>query len=269
MAFRKADGRMLAMLLHFTCHPVNVFARPPGLVVSADWPGAWAAEMRAMCGESCVPLVLNGCCGNINPWPPFEPDFTPDHGRMGRALAQVAGRAIEQMRFSAEAALDWRIERVPLAVREVPSETLAAARRVIEGHPQPKWSSDKRDAVAGEWMSAAGIVSVDLMRRREPNLAYEIQALRIGDAAIVGLPGEPFVEGQLAIKIGSPAYPTYVAHCATQYVGYVPTRDACARGGHEANTSYWAKLCPEALEVVVEHAVAQLRDLWADRPQES
>jgi len=269
MCFRRADGRMLAMLLHYTCHPVNVFARPPGLVVSADWPGAWAAEMRAMCGESCVPLVLNGCCGNINPWPPFEPDFTPDHRRMGRALAQVAGRIIEQLTFGDEAALDWRVKHVPLPIREVAPKQLAAARKVLEQHPQPKWSSEKRDAVAGEWMSAAGIVSVDLMRRREPELAYEIQALRIGDTAIVGLPGEPFVEGQLAIKIGSPTYPTYVAHCTTQYVGYLPTRDAFARGGHEVATSYWAKLRPEALEVVVEYGVGLLKDLFADRPEKS
>jgi len=70
------------------------------------------------------------------------------------------------------------------------------------------------------------------------------------------------VEGQLEIKIGSPAYHTFVAHCTTQYVGYLPTRDAFRRGGHEVDFSYWAKLAPEALETVVRNAVSLLKELF-------
>jgi neutral ceramidase len=262
MCLRKADGRMLAMVLHYTCHPVNVFATPPGLVVSADWPGAWAADIRSMYGDGCVPLVINGCCGNINPWPPFEPDFVPDHRRMGRELTETARRVIGQLAFRGDAALDWRIRDVPLPIREVGPEASEAARKVLAEHPQPQWSNDARHGVTGEWMSAALTLSVHLMRRREPELAYEIQVLRIGDTAIVGLPGEPFVEGQLAIKIESPAYPTYVAHCTTQYVGYLPTREAFQRGGHEVNLSYWAKVGPEALDLVVENAVGLIKEVF-------
>ncbi|HUT73466.1 MAG TPA: hypothetical protein VM221_01370 [Armatimonadota bacterium] len=262
VCLRDADGRMVAMVLHHTCHPVNVFTHLPNLVVSADWPGAWAEEMRRIYGPDCVPLVINGCCGNINPWPPFEPDFVCDHRRMGRELAETAGRIIERMMFREEETLDSRRREVPLAIREVAPEALAAAREALAGHSQPPWADDERTAVSGEWISASQLVSVDLLRRREPEMPYEIQVLRVGDIAIVGLPGEPFVEGQLAIKIGSPTYPTYVAHCTTQYVGYVPTREALARGGHEVNTSYWAKLCPEALDVVVENAIGLLGEVF-------
>ena len=76
------------------------------------------------------------------------------------------------------------------------------------------------------WYRAAMLVSVDLQRQREKHIDYEIQVLRIGNAVIVGLPGEPFVEGQLAIKQASPATRTIVAHCANQYVGYIPTQRA-------------------------------------------
>jgi hypothetical protein len=262
VCLRDAAGRMVAMVLHHTCHPVNVFTHLPNLVVSADWPGAWAAEMCGVYGRSCVPLVINGCCGNINPWPPFEPDFVCDHRRMGRELAETAGRVIERMMFREGSAIAWGVREVPLAIREVASEALAAARKTLAEHPQPPWADDERTAVSGEWISATQLVSVDLLRRREPEMPYEIQVLGVGDIAIVGLPGEPFVEGQLAIKIGSPTYPTYVAHCTTQYVGYVPTREALARGGHEVSTSYWAKLCPEALDVVVENAVGLLREVF-------
>ena len=70
------------------------------------------------------------------------------------------------------------------------------------------------------------------------------------------------MEGQLAIKIGSPAYPTYVAHGTSQYVGYIPVKHAFAHGGHEVNCSYWAKLAPEALEMIVDTAVHLIKEVF-------
>ena len=51
--------------------------------------------------------------------------------------------------------------------------------------------------------------------------------------------------------MASPAYLTYIAHCTSHYVGYIPTRDAFLHGGHEVETRFWAKLKPEALPIVV------------------
>ena len=44
-----------------------------------------------------------------------------------------------------------------------------------------------------------------------------------------------------------------------------PTREAYARGGHEANAevTYWAKLAPGSLETVVEKTIAVLRQVFA------
>ena len=76
----------------------------------------------------------------------------------------------------------------------------------------------------------------------------------------MGLSGEPFVEGQLRLKMESPAQHTYVAHCISHYTGYLPTRDAFPRGGHEVETRYWAKLAPEALDLAVDATVKLLRE---------
>ncbi len=248
-----------AMLVHYTCHPVHVF---PKRIVSADWPGAWAAELRHEFGDDCVPLVLNGCCGNINPWPPFDPDYVEDHRQMGRTLAETARKVTETLAFTDQAELDWKSVHVKIPIREVPEEQLASAREILERSPQVAWADEEPVRVDPEWMAAASIYSVHLMRQRQAALDYEIQAFRVGDTAFVGLPGEPFVEGQLRIKLESPAYPTYVAHCTTEYVGYVPTQEALTRGGHEVNTRYWAKLVPEALDMVVENAVEALRTIF-------
>lgn len=261
MCLRREDMQVAAMLLHFTCHPVNVFAaRSP--VVSADWPGSWAAGMQAECGAGCVPLVLNGCCGNINPWDPFDPDFVPDHRRMGAALAEMTRKVMCTLEFTDEVSLDRRVRRVPLPLKTVEPEALAEAEKMLSDHPQPKFLEDEPGRVDPAWFRAASVMSIEYMRRRSTDLPYEIQAFRVGDTAFVGLPGEPFVEGQLAIKIGSPTYPTYVAHCTSQYVGYLPTRDAHQRGGHEVNTCYWAKLVPEALDIVTKNAIEMLEEMF-------
>jgi hypothetical protein len=250
-----------AMLLHYTCHPVNVYALP-GNAVSADWPGAWAAAMRGAFGGACVPLVLNGCCGNINPWPAFTPDFTPDHRRMGNVLAERASAVIREMHFSEVHHLDWRVRHVPLALKPPDPERVSRAERMLAENPEPLWSSERPGTIDPQWYQAASIHSVELMRRRSPSLRYEIQAFRVGDTAFVGLAGEPFVEGQLAIKIASPTAYTFLAHATTHYVGYVPTRGAHERGGHEIDFSYWAKLAPDALETVTDNATDMLREMF-------
>lgn len=259
---RDDSMRMVAMLLHFTCHPVNVFATQY-YAVSADWPGAWAAEMQQRFGADCIPLVLNGCCGNVNPWPPFEADFVPDHRRMGQALGESAWNVIGRLKFTEVDQLGWKVRRVPLPLKPADPERLARAERLLAAHPTPLWSKENPGLIDGQWFQAASVMSVELMRKRRPDLLYEIQALRVGEAAFVGLPGEPFVEGQLALKIGSPAYPTYVAHATTHYVGYIPVAHAFPRGGHEVDFSYWAKLAPESLDLVVDHAVGLVREVFA------
>ena len=257
------DMQSVAFLLHYTCHPVNVFGhRETYRAVSADWPGAWSREMQAAFGRETVPLVLNGCCGNINPWHPFDPDCRPDHRRMGRELTAMGERVAHSMVFSENGALDWRVERVHLPYRDIPRRRRQEVEEILRENPQPP--RGETGEVDPRWFRAASTRSVELCRQREPEFSYEIQILRIGDAAIVGLPGEPFVEGQLEIKTNSAAPFTFVAHLTTHYVGYLPTRGAYARGGHEANAdvTYWSKLAPGCLETVVEKSVALLQELY-------
>ena len=258
LCFRREDKSLPAVFVHHTCHPVHVF---PKQLVSADWPGAVSAQMAQRWGAQVVP-VINGACGNINPWPPFDPDYVEDHNKMGATLVKCASAVLDNLEFSSTAVVDWKVNRLQLPLREVPAEELTWAKEVLARNPVPQMSEDRQRLTDPDWMTAASIYSVELARQRNVLLEYEIQCLRIGDCAIVGLPGEPFVEGQLAIKLASPAGQTYIAHCTSHYVGYVPTREALQRGGHEVNTRYWAKLQPDALEQIVQAAGETLEALW-------
>ncbi len=252
LVVREPSINVPAVLLHHTCHPVCVFSRP---LVSADWPGEWAARVQDVFGPECVPLVINGACGNINP------ADRSDHRPMGAGLAETTRMVLERLEFTDDVPLDRRLARLPIPLRELTDEELSWARGVIEADPIPPWDPERPGQLTREWITAASVWSVHLQRRRDPNLEYEVQVLRIGDTAIVGLPGEPFVELGLAIKLASPFAQTFIAHCTSHYVGYIPFAEALARGGHEADTRYWAKLVPEAFEMIREQAVELLREM--------
>lgn len=261
VCLREKEGAGSSMILHYTCHPVNVFCTK-SYTISGDWPGAWSAAMRKRAGRKCVPLVLNGCCGNINPWSPFRPGFKMDHVRMGNELAATSRLILQGMQFADVGKLDLRVRRIRIPLKKPDRKRVAWARKILEAHPEPLWSKGVKKGIDPEWFRAASIISVELMRRRSQYLKYEIQVARIGDVAIVGLPGEPFVEGQLAIKIGSPAKCTIVAHAMTHYVGYIPTHEAFPHGGHEVDFSYWAKLDPCALDMVVKNTLEMLAEIF-------
>lgn len=256
LCFVSDDSKIASAILHFTCHPVNVFATN-FYALSCDWPGVWVDETEKIFNAGC--LVLNGCCGNINPWPAFVPDFYPDHRRMGKSLAEISKEIIPRISFSNSKVLEYRSKKIEIPLRKEP-ELTEKSLRYIKENPLPVMMKNNPEKLSSEWFEAASIASVEYARRRP--FIYEIQVFRIGDFAIVGLPGEPFVEAQLEIKTHSPARYTFFAHAVNQYVGYIPTEKALKRGGHEAKFGYWSKLIPEALDIIVENSLSMLKEIF-------
>ncbi len=96
----------------------------------------------------------------------------------------------------------------------------------------------------------------------QPTCPVEVQALRIGDLAVIGVPGEPFVEAQLEIKCNSPALRTFCVHMTNGAVGYIPTAEPLDRGGYETRTARWSKLGAEALDTITCAATELLEELF-------
>jgi neutral ceramidase len=71
-----------------------------------------------------------------------------------------------------------------------------------------------------------------------------IGALRLGDAAVVFLPGEPFLEIGLAIARRSPFSFTVVAGYSNDYIGYIPTDRAFENRGYEIGPGRWSRVAP-------------------------
>ncbi len=260
MVFQAADGRAVAALLHHTCHPVHGY---PHRTIIGDWPGTWASGMRGPLGADCVPLVINGCCGNVHHNNHLDPTHVNNHIRMGRMLTESAGRAMANLETQERPLIDWRSTTLRVPLRKLAAEEVEAARRYLSEHPDPPQRSDVTDAVAFEWDWMYAHCTVDLAEHLEthPYYDYEVQVLRIADSAVVALPGEPFVEGQLRIKLESPFPYTFVAHMSNGCAGYVPTAEAFERGGYETRTAKWSQLAPDALDTIVDESLRLLKSL--------
>jgi neutral ceramidase len=255
-----ADGsRTVAALLHHTCHPVHW---TPHRAVHADWPGRWADIVRRDILPGATPLVVNGCCGNIHHHDLFNPsrDDTPES--MGKLLAESTRTALSRPHAVESPALSWISETIRIPWRQFPADVFPAAHRLIDANPEPMWTSPAKDAVERDWCFAASLLDVEQMMRDADGFDYEVQAVRIGDLALVVLPGEPFVEAQLAIKAASPAKRTFFAHMANGYAGYIPTPLALAGGGYECRPSIASRLCTEALQMITDKSIAVLGKLY-------
>jgi hypothetical protein len=258
VTFTSASGAIVSALLHHTCHPCHGFGDND---VIAGWPGAWTREMETCWGELCVPLVINGCCGNVHHHDHLSPDLELDHNRMGAMLAESTKRALEVMTPVTPASFACRRRILPVPRREIPDELLVEAKQLIADHPQPLWKDDEHIRVEWDWVYAVGIIDIADERKTCPDYPYEIQALRIGDLVVLSLMGEPFVEAQLAIKKASPFLFTQVAHMCNGYLGYVPTERAFKGGGYETRIGRGSRLVPEALTMIEDAAIDLVKSL--------
>jgi hypothetical protein len=260
-AFTTAGLETVAALLHHTCHPVHW---NPHHAVHSDWPGAWVDEVRRRLFGGAVPLVLNGCCGNVIHHDVLNPHREDTPQTMAALLTDAVETALTNPYFADDApVLAYRTIRFPIPFRQFPPGTFEAAHKMIDDHPEPIWTDESETRFEWDWHFAASLLDLEQVMASESEFEYEIQALRVGDLAIVVLPGEPFVEAQLEIKQRSPAKRTFLAHMSNRYVGYIPTVDAIRRGGYETRPSCGSKLAPQALQTITDRSVQLLEELYA------
>jgi len=92
-----------------------------------------------------------------------------------------------------------------------------------------------------------------------PPVISEIQALRLGDIYILGLPGEVLVEVGQAIRQQAGLEKLLIATIANDAIGYVCHGPAYDEGGYEAEAG--ASLAKGAGEIMVKESLALLREI--------
>ncbi len=89
-----------------------------------------------------------------------------------------------------------------------------------------------------------------------------VQAMRIGDVAIVGVPAEYFTQLGIDIKNRSPFRHTYIAELANDWIGYLPNQEGHKLGGYQVWTGYHSYAEPGTGEKIADAAVALLNQIY-------
>ena len=242
-----SEGEPLAALVHYACHPVVI--QPPSVAVSADFVGVARGLFEAASGATM--LFLQGACGNINPiGQRAEVDMQERLWGVGSAIGAEALKVYSlnglHMAFA---------EGEPLA------PTLGAAQETLtlDLHTpnEPPAALSGRTPALRYWTPPL----VDGGR-----VEFEVQALRIGDVALVGGAGEVFIEIAQAVQERSPFDHTMYLGYTNGDVGYIPTAAAYSEGGYEVDSAHFhyslpAAVAPDSAGRVVDTSVALLDSL--------
>ncbi|MDD5679054.1 MAG: neutral/alkaline non-lysosomal ceramidase N-terminal domain-containing protein [Kiritimatiellae bacterium] len=250
------SGRAMAALLHYTCHPCHGY---PKRWISADWPGYWATKMEEHFGGGCVALVLNGACGNILHGNPFDTDHKGGIEVKGGYLVETAVRVLARIETLAGAPVVCGRKVLPIPLRKTGADIIAAARKLLAEHPEPMWKDEAKTSIDWKWVHAHCILDNVAQKKANPSYAYEVQIFRIGDLAVIGWPGEPFVEAQLEVKKKAPAKYVFLAHMCNDSPGYQPTRKAFKYGGYEVE---WTDFDENTLDTVTSETKSLLNAVY-------
>jgi len=241
VAARAKDGTLLGTMVNFACHPCH---HGGDQVFSAGYPGQLAKSMRE---KKCpVTLFLQGAGGNIHHNDPSGVNKEKSMEEAGQALAADVEKAIGAMKYRATAKIATRSRTLDLPYRRVEEAEIHGKVKGAQRFGEPGFYDKTQDMILEEI-------------KREGTAKAEVQAILLDEVAHVAIPAEYFVQHGLRIKEETHALRTRVVGYANGMVGYVPHKEAFARGGYETTFGYRSKLAPEAGDLLADAAIALVR----------
>ncbi|MFF7291000.1 hypothetical protein ACFY9N_00570 [Microbacterium sp. NPDC008134] len=262
-------GVVRATLVNYACHPTTLAWQ--NREVSPDYVGAMREIVEAATDAPC--LFVQGASGELAP----REQYTGDHAvadRHGRSLGHAVLAALDALPMPGEQlTLDRVVESgAPLAVwagRE-PVPERGAERRdegrsagVTASVTLPLRELASLVDLAAEWADIDERSRDERLGRarnlREgyidgPTVQHPVWVWRLGDAVVVGHPGEAYSRLQTGLRSRFPGIPIVVMNL-TNGPGfvYLPTRDAYDRGAYQA---WQTPLAPGALDLLETHAAS-------------
>ena len=228
----------VAVLSYFATHPQSYYRT--GLP-NPDFPGL-ARFFRQLAVPAALPIHFNGAGGNIGAGK--YNDGSPENRLLlAERLADGLRRAWQSTAREpiAAGAVTWRVESVSLP----PAKHL-----VLDKLEAQLKSGDAAFLVAG------GASRIAWLRRCQAGRQIDVACLGLGRARLLHLPGEPFVEYQLAAKAARPDLFVAVAGYGDYAPWYIGTAVAYEQGGYETSPSA-SNVAPE-VEAVLMGAIRKL-----------
>jgi len=237
LSLRNGD-QPLVCLNYYATHPQCHYNQGG---VSADFVGM-ARTMREKDLPRVVQIYFTGAGGNIAVGK-YNDGAISNRPILARRLADGMKAAFE--------ATKW----VPIAADDVGWQV-----RTVALPPSPRLDESKLmkvldDAGAKKDQRVLAAIELAWLRRIKAGRQLEISCLRLGPAYVLNMPGELFVEYQLAAERIQPDSMVCMAAYGDCGPGYVGTEIAYSQGGYE--TSYVSRVAPST-ETLLMEAIREL-----------
>ena len=214
LSFWNGD-QAVAVLSYYACHPQSYYRTG---VPSPDFPGI-ARFLRGQGQPSALHLHFNGAGGNIGAGK-YNDGNTENRILLAQRLARAMREAWNTTEKDSLAAneVEWDYTAVRLPLPDYLNETRLFERietKTLEGY--------------------AAISQLAFLRRWQAGYGVDISCLRVGDARVLHMPGELFVEYQLAAKAMRPDLQVAMAAYGDYGTAYIGTEISYTEGGYETS----------------------------------
>jgi hypothetical protein len=227
------DGPMpLAIITYYATHPQSYYGKGG---VSCDFPGL-ARNFRERALPGPMHIHFNGAGGNVTAGK-YNDGAVENRLVLADRLARGMRAAYESLKKEPidAAKVSWRFTTAAL-----PLSKLYKAKDLKAGIADAELKEADRLRAARNYVWA---------RRCEAGETIDMQCLQVGSAFVLHMPGELFVEYQLAAQQMRPKSAVLMAAYGDYGMGYIGTAIAYTQGGYE--TGPVSRVAPEVEDVLM------------------
>lgn len=222
----------LAVVTYYATHPQSHYGKGG---VTCDFPGL-ARNRRERESPGPMHIHFNGAGGNVTAGK-YNDGAVENRPILADRLAKGMKDAFASLKKESIDAskIDWRVKPVALPVSKLYN------------------TKDLKTKIADEKMKELDRLRLARAyvwaRRCEDGEKVDLQALKIGSAYVLHMPGELFIEYQLAAQKMRPDSSVMMAAYGDYGMGYIGTAIAYTQGGYE--TGSVSRVAPEVEEVLM------------------
>jgi hypothetical protein len=235
-----ADGP-LVQIYYYASHPQSFYGDGR---TSYDVPGLIRARLEKKTGA--FQLYVTGCGGDLA-FGKYNDGSRKARTDIAARLQEGIEKSIASLKLQPVGAMKWSVEPMKFPLRKDAAFSEAAQRKIL-GDAKAKAGQRRKAAISLAW--------IERVKSGKP---VELSCLSIGSVKMLHLPGEPFVQFQLAAQKMRPDRFVCVAGYGDCGMGYIGgDRIFTDRGGYEQSYSF-AGPCEELF-------MSKIRKLLAAQP---
>jgi len=240
ISFKREGGSLEALLFNHSTH--NAESRCRG-VRSPGFYGLAAQELEGELGGTV--LFLPGASGSTH------------------NLTLSADEMVLRIKYVVEEALSESEPREVSKIVSVKREFEYKVREFDEEREEEAVSyyCNKRESKPKQKIKVFRKMRKELSKHQGEARRSWLQAVLLGDIALIGVPGELFTKLGIQIKQRSPFCHTYIIELANDYIGYIPDKRAFDFGGYQIWTGFHSFIEKGTGEAIEDKAIQMLSDL--------